>query len=221
MTLNNAEKIMNYFLITQGLKIQEIRKVKSFLLLYPYGVIDKDIPYQDQTISTSLYLRGKNITDISFLKNLTELTYLNLGYSDHYGNETYYGNDISDLSPIKNLTQLTELDLHLSDITDISFLQNLKKLKSLSLTANNITDVSPLQSLTNLTYLCLGTNKIIDISPLQNLPNLNHLRLFGNKIEDISPLQKLTQLKDLFLDSAQVTAELQKALPNCRIVCRY
>jgi len=58
---------------------------------------------------TSLYLGGNEISDISLLGNLTNLTRLSLG-----------SNQISDVSPLANLINLTSLHLDDNEISDIS-----------------------------------------------------------------------------------------------------
>ena len=98
----NKEKIKNYFLITQGLDIQEVIEFHKYLFLTPYGYIKKNKPYQEQTvsISTALDLSDNKIDDITPLQNLTQLTKLDL--SD---------NKIEDITPLQNLTQLKFLDI--------------------------------------------------------------------------------------------------------------
>ena len=57
---------------------------------------------------------------------------------------------------------------------------------------------------------------------LEKLTQLTHLYLHRNQLTDVKGLEKLTQLKYLILHNnpdltkAQI-AELQKALPNCKI----
>ena len=73
------------------------------------------------------------ISDVSPLKNLTQLTGLYL-----------FDNHVSDVSPLKNLTQLTRLYLDDNYISDVSPLKNLTQLTELGLSENWIADVSPL-----------------------------------------------------------------------------
>ena len=122
-------------------------------------------------------LRGNQISDISPLASLSNLTKLNLG-----------GNEISDISPLASLTNLGALDLVNNQISEVSPLASLSNLASLNLRGNQISDISPLASLSNLTKLNLGGNQISDISPLASLPNLTELDLRENRISDLSPL---------------------------------
>ena len=149
--MNNKEKqkIKNYFLITQGLDIQEVIEFHKFLLLPPHGTIEKDKPYQDQEISTWLNLISYQIKDISPLQNLTNLDYLELSC-----------NKIKDITTLQNLTNLTCLNLNDTNSKDITPLQNLLKLTELNLRNNYIEDISPLQNLTKLIHLTISNNKI-------------------------------------------------------------
>ena len=48
--LKNEQKIINWYLVTQGLIIKEVVAFDAFLLLYPVGVIYRDKPYQEQIL---------------------------------------------------------------------------------------------------------------------------------------------------------------------------
>ena len=128
------------------------------------------------------------LTDITPLSYLTQLTYLDLN-----------GNAISDIIPLANLTQLTYLDLGRNDVSDITSLANLIQLQYLDLRNNHISDIIPLANLTRLTYLDLGRNAISDITSLANLIQLQYLDLRNNHISDIIPLANLIQLETLIL----------------------
>jgi len=109
-----------------------------------------------------LYLGGNQITDISpllGLKNLTWLFLASTGIND--------GNISNNVVPVlKQLSNLTALDLSHNNIKDISALKELINLRRLNLSYNNIVDISALEYLTNLTLLDLGYNKIENISAL-------------------------------------------------------
>ena len=133
-------------------------------------------------------VNSNDISNLSPLSNLTNLTFLDLDY-----------NSISDISALSNLTNLTELWLGSNSISDISALSNLTNLTTLGLGGNSISDISALSNLTNLTTLGLGGNSISDISALSNLTNLTELILYRNSISDISALSNLTNLTTLWL----------------------
>ncbi len=103
-----------------------------------YGAISRLMLSDQRRISKQarkLALDIKQISCISFLKNLTELD-LN-------------GNFISDISFLKDLTNLTKLDLSRNFISDISFLKDLTNLTKLDLRSNSVKKL-PIE-ITNLT----------------------------------------------------------------------
>ncbi|MEG4011334.1 leucine-rich repeat domain-containing protein [Microcoleus sp. S1D4] len=123
-------------------------------LLERAGTDDPEAAEQILSRMTTLYLYGhyEDLTDISPLGSLTNLTTLHLGC-----------NNITDISALRSLTNLTELDLYENRITDVSALRSLTNLTELNLYENRITDVSALRSLTNLTELNLHDNEITAI----------------------------------------------------------
>ena len=158
---------------------------------------------------TKFYLVGQSeITDISPLKNLTNLTEVLLSKTI-----------ISDLSHLKKLINLKVLFVHENEVADISPLKNLTKLIMLKLTGsfygenpetcgiahNEITDLTPLKNLTNLTILTIKSNKIEDCSAIKHLSNLNELDLEDNKLTDLTFLKELTNLKELNLSYNEIT----------------
>ena len=98
------------------------------------------------------------LTDITPLSSLTQLTYLDLGE-----------NEISDITPLANLTQLQHLDLRNNYISDITPLANLTQLQHLDLRSNKISDITPLANLTQLKTLIITHTPIIDFSPVAHL----------------------------------------------------
>jgi len=175
--------------------------------------------------------------DLSVLRNLTQLTGLNLGddgvgpmdflYIEALVNlETFSlwgAHNLRDLSIFNNLENLQSLTIHASNTTDFSPLSNLTNLTRLELLENQISDISHIgfDRLTNLTELYLWNNQITDITPLSGLNNLTSLALGGNQINDVSPLTGLTGLRTLWLEDNQLSeaqiAELRLALPGCEI----
>ena len=118
--------------------------------------------------------------------------------------------------------KITVLYLYHNKLTSFKVLEKLRQLKDLDLSVNQLTDVKGLEKLTQLTFLGLSNNKLTDVQGLDNLTQLTKLGLLGNKLTDVKGLEKLTQLNGLYLlnnpdlTKAQI-AELQKALPNCKI----
>jgi Leucine-rich repeat (LRR) protein len=131
----------------------------------------------------------------------------------------------------KAVGKLTEADfekveqLYLDDksLTSVEGLEKCTQLWNLDLNSNQLTELSKgLEKLTQLRWLRLDHNQLTDMKGLEKLTQLTTLRLDFNKLTDMKGLEKLTKLTYLdlrnnpALTKAQV-AELQKALPNCRI----
>ena len=133
---------------------------------------------------------NNNITDISPLTDLSKLTVLRL-----------WNNNITDLSPLSRLINLTYLDVGSNDrLSDLSPLSKLTNLMNLQIYYNDITDITPLSTLTNLKHLNLDYNNgIPDITPLKNLTKLEILGISDSNIADITPLSGLTSLRSLYL----------------------
>ena len=99
---------------------------------------------------------------------------------------------------------------------------DLEKVTFLRLDRNRLTDVKGLEKLTQLTELSLKGNRLTSVKGLEKLTQLETLRLYNNKLTDVKGLEKLTLLEKLYLQNnpdltkAQI-AELQKALPKCKI----
>ncbi|MEG4518439.1 leucine-rich repeat domain-containing protein, partial [Microcoleus sp. AT9_A5] len=144
---------------------------------------------------TTLHLNNNQITDISFLGWLTNLTTLHLN-----------NNQITDISFLGWLTNLTTLNLNSNQITDISALRKLTNLTTLDLCINEITDISFLGSFTNLTTLNLNYNQITDISALRKLTNLTTVELWGNEIAPLCVLGELAE-KRLTLSTRPIDAQ--------------
>lgn len=84
-----------------------------------------------------------DITDISFVENLENLTELKI-----------YSHSLEDISPIQSLTSLEVLNLNGnngSEISDLSALQNLENLRSVDLNfRSKVYDISPLQTVSTI-----------------------------------------------------------------------
>ena len=152
----------------------------------------------DMANLTYLEVRNANITDLTGLEHVTNLTELLLG-AEVVDNSWINSNSVSDLSPLVGLTNLARLGLRGNNLSDISALVGLTNLTWLDLWENKISDISPLVDLTNLTELRLGGNSLSDISPVTGLINLETMLLRSNTISDISALEGLTNLTRLGL----------------------
>lgn len=132
-----------------------------------------------------LHLWRTQISDISALYGMTELTGLDLSHTP-----------ISDISALHDMTRLIVLDLSHTLISDISALQGMTTLTRLNLTGTQISDISALQGMTGLTELGLSGTQISDISVLQGMTGLTELGLSGTQISD-ADLPLLASLQNL------------------------
>ena len=119
---------------------------------------------------TSLTVTDQYITDISDIKLLTNLNYLDVSTLQL---------DNNSLDALQNLTNLEDLRLAFYGdipneclISDITVLSKLEKLKNLVLVSTNITDFSPLYSLDNLEQLSISSSISEDLADeiQNNLP---------------------------------------------------
>ena len=121
-----------------------------------------------------------------------------------------------------DLEKVTELGIYNKQLTSVKGLEKLTQLEMLSLRNNKLTDVKGLEKLTKLGELYLSDNKLTDVKGLEKFTQLEELDLGYNKLTDVTGLEKLTKLTRLDLgDNSDLTkaqiAELQKALPKCKI----
>ena len=172
-------------------------------LSLPYHDVSNITALQNLTQLTSLDLRNNyGISDYSPLSGLTNLTSLNLV-------NTY----ISDITSLSGLTKLTALNIGVdfygtlfgeSELSDIGSLANLTELTSLRLSDTEVRDISHLSGLTKLTTLSLSKTEVRDISHLSGLTKLTTLSLNDTKVRSISTLSNLTKLKVLYLSGNKI-----------------
>lgn len=108
---------------------------------------------------------SSNICDITSLKHLSSLKYLNLSHCK-----------LSDISPLKDLINLEELNLNNNQITDISPLKNHINLKSLSLMNNHVQNIEQIKDL-NIRELYLKGNNLKDLDVLSNMVHFKNFLL--------------------------------------------
>lgn len=143
-----------------------------------------EIPTDEELESlTSLDCSWRNITNISYVQDMTNLSEL---YLD--------GNLISDISPVQNLYTLEFLTLSYNLITDISALHDLTNLYFLNLNQNKIGDVTALENLTQMTNLYLVDTDLSDVSSLEYLESLEELDVSQNCIADLTPVNFVPDL---------------------------
>jgi Leucine-rich repeat (LRR) protein len=165
------------------------------------------------TIEAAIRKKIKKPTGELTKADLEKVTYLNLAR-----------NKLTNVKGLEKLNQLKKgLNLTFNKLTDVKGLENLTQLTELWLNGNQLTEVKGLEKLTQLSELGLGDNQLTDIPKgLEKLTKLKVLKLGSNKLTDVKGLENLTQLEELYLygnpdlTKAQI-AELQKALPKCKI----
>lgn len=110
-------------------------------------------PIGEMKSLVSITINNGNVSDISFLKNLSKLNGI-----------TLENNNITDITPLANLEQLQYLDLKHNNVKDVSSLSNNKKLYFLSLDENiGVEGYDQIKSLRTLSLSNCGLTSIKDI----------------------------------------------------------
>ncbi|MBE6857329.1 MAG: leucine-rich repeat domain-containing protein [Ruminococcus sp.] len=160
----------------------------------------------------TISIQGNNITDVSFLENMTSLeTLLYWGNSEqvdftpiqHCENlkEFCGGNfQLENLAPFKECISLTTLSL---EYVESRFLEN---------DVSYINDISDIKNLVNLEKLYIKGENITDISALKYCTKLKTIDLYGTNAVDYSVLLELPELKSLSIDKGVLTESEIKAL---------
>ncbi len=176
------------------------------------GLDGKGIPKIEKGVVTGMELLTDNVTDISPVRALAGVTYLNCS-----GNSLKSRSKLSDLSPLQGM-KLTSLSCYFTQVSDLSPLREMP-LGNLYCRNTQVSDLSPLERMPLKNLSCSGT-KIATLSPLQGM-KLASLYCSGTPVSDLSPLEGCTSLTSLSVIATKVTpagvAALQKALPNCKI----
>ena len=143
-----------------------------------------------------LYIyNNEKVTDISALKDLTQLTILDISETK-----------VTDITSLATLEKLERLDISETDITDISAIGNLKDLKWLNMNDSKVTDISALESATALRYFLAKNTGISDITPLCMAEYLHNVFLDNcSNISTITPLYDLENLKYLSVAGTKVS----------------
>ena len=167
-------------------------------------------------------LKRTMVTDsrLVHLKRLTAIRTLDLGMTNITG---------AGCRHLKHLDDLEVLILYHTNITDTGLVhfKGMTSLRKLYLSKTQITDagLEHLGELTHLRLLDLSFTQITDagLVHLKGLTSLQRLSLGNTKVTDrgLENLKGLTNLQELYLAGTKSTdagvADLQKALPNCKI----
>ena len=184
---------------------------------------------------------GSNLTDVEFLYQLPNLTFLSLGedYVEDIApisalthlKSLYLSRGVLDDQDMKNISRLTGLvhfgadalgwdDGLQSPLEDLSFLRNLTDLEDISLEYCDVVigALTPLENLDNLRSLSLEGaffTSDSDYGTLSKLTGLRELNLKGNSIVDMDIISKFTSLEILDLsDTDQKDIHFLSNFPN-------
>ncbi len=157
-----------------------------------------------------LRIIGSNIDNVSFLNNMSSITYLDLGSNkisnlsgvENLNNLYHVGindNPVTDLSPIYQLDNLTSISMDGEQSKGLDQYKNFNNIEQLTIFGKPEFDVDSLKNLKQLYRLSLLGSGITDISFVSKLSGLKYLDFEGNDIIDISPLKELENLKNLDL----------------------
>lgn len=140
----------------------------------------------------TLTLKECNISSISFLSGLTELTELDLS-----------SNAIRDITALSQLSKLTQLNLSSNALISLSGLENLTLLTSLDVSFNSIVSTAPLASMHALLELDISSNALRSLDSIGNLVQLTQLRAAHNELLDLDALANCQAL--VYLDVSHNT----------------
>lgn len=164
----------------------------------------------------SLDLPNNKITDISMLKNLKFLYYINLD-----------NNEISDITSLPN--SLSEISLVNNNISDISVLNSFEYLNFLDISNNSINWNENTLKNPNLFWLSISNTGFNNINYISSLKNLYYLDVSNNSLESLNGIENFSvdvldissnnQIKDFELLKKMDSMEYGIALyaDNCSI----
>lgn len=167
-TIMNAEELVSlkrlqYLdIMTNGLMgfsfLKSMTSLEYLFLTSPF-ITDisflEGLPHLD---SLQIWSDSSLLTDISPIKNCTELTALDLSYNTH----------INDYSPLGSLSELETLYLDGTNVRDLSFAKSLKNLSAIAVTESNVTDLTPLEDLPLLEYVYYSAGSIKNFGNLDS-----------------------------------------------------
>lgn len=143
-------------------------------------------PLSDLTQLQELILKQNGIDDISALKKLVNLTWLDIS-----GNK-----EITDISSVQDMAALKRFIASHNSIDNADAIAGLENLEYLDLSYNQITSLPDMSKLKKVYFLDASHNQIADVSVLSGMQELRVLNLSGNTgITDIRPLANLLKLE--------------------------
>lgn len=157
----------------------------------------------------------KDLTPLSKLENLEELT--------------IWGTGVTDLNPIKHLPKLRRIDAKMTRISDLKPVAEMKNLFALDVLQAPVVDITPLAGHPALHEVVLCSTKVPDITPLYDyaerityldlcntgyatpkelarFENAQKLKLWGLKIKDAAVFSGMADLRYLDLRNTPVAS---------------
>lgn len=229
--MDNLKKLKLNINIKDSIDLKERRYYDDYGYIKTEDFINndcfKELNNLDELELTLNISSSDTIKDLSFLKNYTSVTNLNIAMKkeqslegiEHLKNlkklKIYNknGNTPRDIRLLESLTSLEILDLDYQNITDLEPIRNMKNLKELYISNNpsKISSFEPLEKLTNIKTLKVSTlgqkeaNESRELSFLENLNKLENLEISGYRINDISWIKKMYNLKIINLSKNNIT----------------
>ncbi|WP_434303012.1 leucine-rich repeat domain-containing protein [Clostridium botulinum] len=216
---------------TEITTLEAIKKFEYIEKLYVSGTKINTVPQLSSLLE--LDLSNCNISDISFINYLHNLTYLNVGKLK------YKSNILSNISFVSSLEKLEYLSIANTDVVNIDVLRNSVNLRKLDITGcakintqvlnhveiigneivnfgdkvlereireliNNSSEPIYKRQLSSITKLELSGRGIVDLQGLESMENLTYLDLSNNEISNIDSIKKLVKLKRLVLHKNKI-----------------
>ena len=139
-----------------------------------------------EIVGSGILIYGLNqlsfkLNDISGLKDLKQLTELNLS-----------GHDLKNLDGIQQFQKLELLNCTSNRISTLRYIKQLKNIKTLVVRANNLSTLTGIGQLKKVEYVdALYNRKLYSIAGIEDLPNLKTLSIPSYKTKIIQQLEQL------------------------------
>lgn len=157
---------------------------------------------------TWIFLDWNELTDLSPLSSLTELTKI-----------SFSGNTVTDLTPLASLENLRNLTAINNNIETLEPIANLSNIDYICLDGNKLISIQEISNWTNLEEISFSNNLIEQIPNLEQLQSLEKINLSGNKIQSLSQIANIEALTNLEIDNNELTAlEGLEKLNNLQIL---
>ena len=163
---------------------------------------------KNTTQLTNIYLRDNDITDISCFNSCTMLKIVVLDE-----------NKITDMSSLVASDAITDLTISENEIERIPELTCATSLNMLDISYNKLNDISGLSVCSDLNSVYLNDNRITDISPLANSYAMKYLTISNNEVEDISCLERCIFMQRLYLKNNKIVdISVLKNMPDLEVI---